>query len=44
MLCLRSGPWSRWIFHEKRMLVPQSFAMNVDFVCRHDALFIANLA
>jgi len=31
-------------FHEKRMLAAAIIAMNVDFVCRHDALFIANLA
>ena len=31
-------------FHEKRMLAAAIIAMNVDFVCRHGALFIANLA
>jgi len=31
-------------FHEKRMLAAAIIAMNVDFVCRHDALFIDNLA
>jgi hypothetical protein len=31
-------------FHEKGMLVAAINAMNVDFVCRHGALFIANLA
>lgn len=30
-------------FHEKRMLAAAIIAKNVDFVCRHDALFIANL-
>ena len=31
-------------FHEKWMLATAIIALNVDFVCRHDALFIDNLA